>query len=73
MSLEGLLKVLIDGVYVIYGHLCVPICGLFTFDELKLSYYSEYWVCNELAIRANGESDSPDYVWSVVYRHVVCR
>jgi hypothetical protein len=34
VSLEGVLKWLVDGVYVVYDRLCFTICRIFTFNEL---------------------------------------
>ena len=34
VNLKGLLKLFVDGVYVVYDRLCISICGIFLFNEL---------------------------------------
>ena len=63
MGLEGLLEWLINGVYVVYNLFGVPVCGVFTLNELSLSSSSKLWVFDEVTVGASGVADKRLGVW----------
>ena len=70
--LEGLFKRLVDGAGVVYNFWNVPISGVFSFDELKLSSSLVGWVYDEFAVGSKCVSNRPDEVRSVVCRSIYC-
>ena len=57
---------------VVYDVRDVAICGVFAFNELKLSSSSVCGVLNEFAVGPGCVSDCSDNVWFVVSGFVLC-
>ena len=58
---------------VVYDVLSVPISGVFTFDELELSFSLVGRTSDEFAVGPKRVTIRPDEVRSVVCRSIVCR